>query len=152
MSTSPGQTQVNGCTTNQTQSTTMLTPPATLTKPAACPGQTQVNMCTTEQAQSPTVFTPHAGSSGQTQVNVCTTNQAQSTTVFTPPAAVAKPALSPSQSQVNICVTPLAKSTTVFNRSPHSFALAYSELGKGSKQGSYTTPGESQPDSNISRM
>ncbi|KAL8235834.1 hypothetical protein R6Q59_016915 [Mikania micrantha] len=152
MSTSPGQTQVNGCTTNQTQSTTMLTPPATLTKPAACPGQTQVNICTTKQAQSPTVFTPHAGSSGQTQVNVCTTNQAQSTTMFTPPAAVAKPAVSPSQSQVNICVTPLAKSTTVFYRSPHSFALAYSELGKGSKQGSYTTPGESQPDSNISRL
>ncbi|KAD3069099.1 hypothetical protein E3N88_36979 [Mikania micrantha] len=91
-------------------------------------------------------------SSGQTQVNVCTTNQAQSTTMFTPPAAVAKPAVSPSQSQVNICVTPLAKSTTVFYRSPHSFALAYSELGKGSKQGSYTTPGESQPDSNISRL
>ncbi|KAK9056151.1 hypothetical protein SSX86_027240 [Deinandra increscens subsp. villosa] len=99
-----------------------------------------------KQAQSQTVFTEPPG---QSQVNVCSIKQAQSQTVFT------EPVVYPGQSQVNICTTTQAKNTTMVTplepSSPHSLALAFSELRKGGEQGNYTSPGESHPAPNISQ-
>ncbi|KAJ0598179.1 putative Zinc finger, MIZ-type, Zinc finger, RING/FYVE/PHD-type [Helianthus annuus] len=168
---SPGETQVRGCTTTQAKSTTMstpsaespdqirvnvstsnqgqsttFTPPAIVIKPEVSPGETQVNVFTTTQVKTTTMLTPPEGSpTDQTRVNVCTSNQGQSTT-FTPPAIVLKPEVSSGQTQVN------AYTTTQTPRTPMFTPPASNELRKGSKQGSHTTPGGSQPPLNISQV
>ncbi|KAJ0590387.1 putative Zinc finger, MIZ-type, Zinc finger, RING/FYVE/PHD-type [Helianthus annuus] len=142
---SPDQIRVNVSTSNQGQSTT-FTPPAIVIKPEVSPGETQVNVCTTTQVKTTTMLTPPEGSpTDQTRVNVCTSNQGQSTT-FTPPAIVLKPAVSSGQTQVNAYTTTQTPSTPMFT------PPASNEQRKGTKQGSHTMPGGSQPPLNISQV
>ncbi|KAJ0928310.1 putative Zinc finger, MIZ-type, Zinc finger, RING/FYVE/PHD-type [Helianthus annuus] len=168
---SSDQIRVNVSTSNQGQSTA-FTPAATVIKPEVSPGEIQVSGCTTTQAKSTTMSTPSAESPDQIRVNVSTSNQGQSTT-FTPPAIVIKPEVSPGETQVNVCTTTQVKTTTMLTppegsptdqtqvnaytttqtpSTPMFTPPASNEQRKGTKQGSHTMPGGSQPPLNISQV